>query len=187
MAIEAKTYVTPDEYLALERQSREKHEYVNGAIVAMGGVLIVTNLVRELSTLLHDRACFVYSTDLRVWIEEANRFTYPDVVVVCGEPIFHDEHGDSLVNPMLIVEVLSESTKDYDRGEKFAQYRTLDALKEYVLVAQDQVHVEQYVRQAPGRWLLSETNDLGDVVELEAIAVQLALADVYHKVEGIKG
>jgi Uma2 family endonuclease len=125
----------------------------------------------------------VYSTDLRVRVSPTGLYTYPDVVVVCGQPQFADDQRDTLLNPTLIVEVLSESTKDYDRGEKFEHYRTLASLSEYVLIAQDKCHVEHFIRQPDHRWLLSETNRLEDTIHLSSIGCDLALPEVYDKIE----
>jgi Uma2 family endonuclease len=188
MSLQPKTYVTPEAYLELERKADYKSEYLNGEIYAMGGasprhVLIVTNVVAELRNQLKNRPCTVYSTDLRVRVSPNGLYTYPDVVVVCDTPQFSDQHQDTLTNPTLIVEVLSPATKDYDRGEKFEQYRTLDSLKEYVLIAQDKHHVEHFVRQPDATWLLSETHRLGDTVELIAIGCQLQLTEVYEKID----
>jgi Uma2 family endonuclease len=108
---------------------------------------------------------------------------YPDVIVVCGDLQFDDDHQDTLLNPLLIIEVLSESTKDYDRGGKFAQYRKIPSFAEYVLVAQDECQVEHFVKQAQGRWLLSETNRLEDTLTLSSIECTLPLRDVYEKVQ----
>jgi len=180
--------ISPQEYLARERQAATESEYFGGELFAMSGasaahVLLVTNVVSELREQLRARDCRVYSTDLRVKVSATGLYTYPDVVVVCGTPRFEDEHGDTLVNPRVIVEVLAKSTQDYDRGAKFEQYRTIESFVEYVLIAQDKVHVEHIVRQADGRWLLAETNRLDDRIELESIGAQLALADVYEKVD----
>lgn len=180
--------ITPEEYLALERKSPLKSEYFNGEIFAMGGAspshaLIVTNIVSELRGQLKKRPCLVYSTDLRVKVAPTGLYTYPDVVVVCGKALFDDDQKDTLLNPTLIVEVLSESTKDYDRGGKFEHYRTVESFKEYVLVAQDKHHVEHFVRQPDRRWLLSETNRIEDTLDLTSIGCHLALAEVYDKVE----
>lgn len=188
MSLQPKIYVTPEAYLELERQADYKSEYLNGEIYAMGGasprhVLIVTNVVAELRNQLKSRPCTVYSTDLRVRVSPNGLYTYPDVVIVCDTPRFSDQHRDTLTNPTLIVEVLSQSTKDYDRGEKFEQYRTLDSLKEYVLIAQNKHHVEHFVRQPGATWLLSETNRLEDTVELIAIGCQLKLTEVYDKID----
>jgi len=188
MATDTQTYVTPDEYLAREREAEQKHEYVDGEVRPMSGasfqhVLIVTNIVRELSTRLRESDCLVASTDLRVRVRPDGLFTYPDVVVVCEAPQFADEHHDTLLNPTLIVEVLSASTRDYDRGDKFARYRTLDTLQEYVLVDQATTHVEHFVRQPEGGWLLSETDARADAISLAAIDCELPLSEMYHKAE----
>ena len=188
MSFELKPRFTPEEYLALERKAERKSEYFNGEIFAMSGaspqhVLIVTNVVAELRGQLKTRPCTVYSTDLRLKVSAAGLYTYPDVIVVCGEPQFDDDHKDTLLNPTLIVEVLSESTKDYDRGGKFEQYRMIESFVEYVLIAQDKPHVEHFVRQADNRWLLSETNRMKDTIELTSIACNLILTEVYDKVE----
>lgn len=178
---------TPEDYLALERESEQKHEYLNGEIFAMVGAskahnLIVTNLVAELRQQLKKRPCRVYSNDMRVKVGPSGLYTYPDVVVACGEDRFDDEHRDTLLNPTVLVEVLSESTKDYDRGEKFTHYRRLDSLQDYLLIAQDRCHVEHYQRQPENRWLLSETDDPDAVVRLVSIDCRLALREVYDKV-----
>ena len=188
MSLQPKTYLTPEEYLALERKAEYKSEYLAGEMFAMSGasprhVLIVTNVVAELRGQLKQRPCTVYSSDLRVKVSPTGLYTYPDVVVVCDQPQFADEQRDTLLNPTLIVEVLSESTKDYDRGEKFEHYRTLPSLSEYVLIAQDKYHVEHFVRQPDNRWLLSETNWLEDTIHLSSIDCDLALIEVYDKVE----
>jgi len=146
-------------------------------------VLIVTNVAAELRNQLKKRPCTVYSTDLRVKISPTGLYTYPDVVVVCGKPQFNDEHEDTLLNPILIVEVLSESTADYDRGSKFAHYRMLESFQEYLLIAQDQYHAEQVVRQPDNRWLLSETNRWEDRITLTSINCVLPLVEIYEKVD----
>ena len=188
MSFELKPRVTYEEYLALERKAERKSEYFNGEIFAMAGsspqhVLVVTNVVSELRSQLKTSPCTVYSTDLRLKVNATGLYTYPDVIVVCGEPQFDDDHKDTLLNPTLIVEVLSESTKDYDRGGKFEQYRMIESFVEYVLIAQNKRHVEHFVRQADNRWLLSETNRLEDTIELTSIACNLMLTEVYDKVE----
>lgn len=188
MSLQPKTHLTPEEYLAIERKAEYKSEYFNGEMFAMAGAserhaLIVTNVVAELRGQLRHRPCTVYSTDLRVRVSPTGLYTYPDVIVVCGQAQFADDQKDTLLNPTLIVEVLSESTKDYDRGGKFEHYRSLASLSEYVLIAQDKHHVEHFVRQPDNRWLLSETNRLEDTIHLPSIASNLALAEVYDKVE----
>jgi len=188
MSLQPKTFLTPEEYLAIERKAKYKSEYFNGEMFAMSGaspshVLIVTNVVAELRGQLKQRPCTVYSTDLRLRVSPTGLYTYPDIVVVCGPPQFADNQKDMLVNPTLIVEVLSDSTKDYDRGEKFEHYRSLASFNEYLLIAQDRCHVERFVRQPDNRWLLSETNQIEDSIRLSSIDCKLALTEVYDKVE----
>jgi Uma2 family endonuclease len=185
---QAKTFVTPDEYLALERRAEYKSEYFDGEVFAMVGAsrkhnLITTNVVRELSLRLKDRPCEVYPSDMRVRILSANVYTYPDAVVVCGEPRFEDEAVDTLLNPTVIVEVLSKSTETYDRGAKFSYYRTPESVAEYLLIAQDEFRVEHYVRQPDGRWMLTDIRGREAAVELDSIRCSLPLRDVYEKVE----
>ena len=188
MSFKLKPQFTSEDYLSLERKAERKSEYFNGEIFAMAGaspqhVLIVTNVVSELSSQLKTRPCNVYSTDLRLKVSATGLYTYPDVIVVCGEPQFDDDYKDTLLNSTLIVEVLSESTKDYDRGAKFEQYRMMEFFVEYVLIAQDKRHVEHFVRKPDNSWLLSETNHMKDTIELTAIACYLILSEVYDKVE----
>jgi Uma2 family endonuclease len=187
MSRQIKPYVTPEEYLRLERQAEYKSEYVNGEIFAMSGAsrkhnLVAGNIVAELNRQLRGKPCEVYPSDMRVKVTATGLYTYPDVVVVCGEPKFEDEYVDTLLNPTLLVEVLSQSTERYDRIAKSSYYRTLDSLAEHLLVAQDEVRLEQYVKQANGQWLLFECSSLDKVVELPSIGCSLALRDVYDKV-----
>lgn len=187
MSTQIKPFVTPEEYLRLERQAEYKSEYVNGEIFAMSGAsrkhnLVAGNIVAELNRQLRGKPCEVYPSDMRVKVTATGLYTYPDVVVVWGEPKFEDEYVDTLLNPTLLVEVLSQSTERYDRIAKSSYYRTLDSLAEHLLVAQDEVRLEQYVKQADGQWLLFECSSLDKVVELPSISCSLALRDVYDKV-----
>jgi Uma2 family endonuclease len=187
MSVQPRPYLTAFEYLALERGSTIRHEYFDGERFAMtGGSLrhnqIVVNLSRELSLKLKSRPCGVYANDLRVRITESGLYTYPDVVVVCGEPQLEDAHLDTLLNPTLIVEVLSPSTEAYDRGKKFEHYRTLESLEEYLLVAQNEPRVEQYLRQPDDRWLLAAFSGRSAALPLPSIGCELRLAEVYEKV-----
>ncbi len=182
------TYITPAEYLAREREAEFRSEYFDGEVFAMAGTselhnLIVPNIVAELHTQLKRRPCKVYSNDLRLKVSRSGLYTYPDVMVVCGKPRLEDEHLDVLLNPTLIVEVLSPSTEHYDRVKKFEHYRKLDSFAEYLLVAQDRPRVEQYVKQPDGKWLYADAYHLEDVIELTSIECKLALQDVYAKVE----
>lgn len=179
--------ITPAEYLRLERQSKHKSEYVNGEIFAMTGAsrkhnLIGGNIFGELRQQLRSRPCEAYVGDMRVKVTATGLYTYPDVVVVCGEPKFEDDYLDTLLNPTLLIEVLSPSTERYDRIAKSSYYRTPDSLAEHLLVAQDEVRLEQYTKQPDGTWLQFECTSLDDVVELSSIGCSLALCDVYDKV-----
>lgn len=178
-------YVTAAEYLAFERAAEERHEYIDGEIVAMAGgtsehSLIAANLVAELRAALRERPCRAYSSDLRVKIESSQSYTYPDVSVVCGPPRFEDAKRDVLLNPLAIFEVLSDSTEGYDRGEKFAHYRTVPSLADYVLVSQRSALVEHYHRQADGTWLLRALGP-GERLVLESLG-EVAVDEIYLKV-----
>jgi len=178
---------TPEEYLALERKATTKSEYLNGHIYAMAGAsrehnLITGNIFGELRSQLRERPCEAYVNDMRLKISATGLYTYPDVAVVCGEPRFEDIDLDTLLNPIVLVEVLSPSTEAYDRGEKFAHYRRLESLQEYILVAQDCVRVEHYLRQGE-QWLLTELSNLDDVLHLVSISCDLSLHEIYTRVE----
>jgi len=178
---------TPQEYLALERKSETRNEYYNGEIFAMAGAsrehnLIVANLLRDIGNQLEDRPCESYPSDMRVFIEATGLYTYPDVSVVCGEPRFQDREVDTLLNPTVIVEVLSPSTEAYDRGDKFRHYRRIDSLREFVLISQDRMMVERYTRQGKD-WVLSDMTDPDQVLKLESIGCQIPLDRIYAKIK----
>jgi Uncharacterized protein conserved in cyanobacteria len=180
-------FVTPGEYLDMERKSEIRNEYIAGRVFAMSGAsrrhnLIAGNFYREVSSQMRGRACEAYIGDMRVKVSPTGMYTYPDVVAVCGEPRFEDTYIDTLLNPLVIVEVLSESTEAYDRGEKFAHYRRLDTLREYVLFAQDKVRVEHYLREGE-QWILSEISDPDSALRLASIDCHVVLAAIYEKVE----
>lgn len=188
MCAQVKIYVTPQEYLAIERQAEYKSEYFNGQVFAMSGAskrhnLITGNVLAELHAQLKKRPCTIYPSDMRLKVNATGLYTYPDVTVVCDEAQFDDDQQDTLLNPTVIVEVLSKSTEAYDRGEKFEHYRKLPSLAEYILIPQDKYHVEHYVRQPDNQWLLSETDSLQDTIQLPSINCYLAMADVYDKVK----
>jgi Uma2 family endonuclease len=180
--------VTPEEYLEFEPAAEFRHEYRDGEILAMSGasrwhVRLVTNLVVALGNQLRDTHCNVYSTDLRLSAAPARLFTYPDVMVTCGDERFLDQHFDTLLNPVVLIEVLSESTKSYDRGKKFKSYQTLESLRDYLLVAQDEMHVEHWQRQPDGNWTKTEFRNPEDIVKLVFIGAELRVADIYLKVK----
>lgn len=182
-----KTYYTPEQYLEMDRQAERRSEYVNGEIMEMAGAsrehnLIVTNLVRELSGLLRGRPCETYSNDMRVKISPA-RYTYPDVVVACNGPEFEDSAVDILLNPFVIMEVLSPSTENDDRSWKFFHYRQLETLTDYVMLSQYQSLVEHYTRQPDGRWVLTELRGPASVLRLPSIGCELPLPAIYERVE----
>jgi len=189
MSTQPKHYLTPEEYLEIERKAEFRSEYFAGEMFAMAGAraphnLINANLVIRLGSQLHARPCFVYSNEQRVLVSPAGLYTYPDVVVVCGEPQFVDREFDTLINPTLLVEVLSPSTEAYDRGRKFSLYRGIESLKGYLMVSSELIAAELFTRQAERRWTLtSEGKTPEDIIELEPIECRLKLADVYEKVQ----
>lgn len=182
------THVSPEDYLAYERQNEFKSEYFDGEIYAMTGAslrhnLITLNAASELRARLRNTNCQTLAIDMRVKVSSRNLYTYPDVVVVCGKPELEDEHLDSLLNPILLIEVLSKSTASYDRTAKFEHYRTLESLAEHVLIAQDEYRVEQYTKQPDGRWLLTDIRGLEGAVDLASVGCTLALRVIYEGVE----
>lgn len=182
--------MTPQEYLEAERAAQTKSEYFAGEVFAMAGAgeahnLVVANVVGELRQRLKQRPCRVCPSDLRVLVSETGLHTYPDVVVVCGEPRFLDEKRDTVLNPTLLVEVLSEATEAYDRGKKFAHYRRIDSLQEYLLASPVVPRVEWFARREGGTWLFAEAAGLAAAADLPSIGCTLPLAEVYEKVEGI--
>lgn len=185
-AVVKQTRYTTVEYLTLERNASYKSEFHDGQIYAMTGAsrehnLITVNIARELSVQLKRRPCEAYINDMRVKSDESSSYHYPDIAVVCGTPQFEDAHIDTLLNPIMLIEVLSPSTEAYDRGGKFAHYRKIPSLREYLLVAQDQPSIERYVRQGEV-WILSEGTGLEASVPLETIDCVLSLREVYDKV-----
>lgn len=178
--------LSPDEYLAWERAQATKHEYVDGAVIAMAGAsadhnTIVANLLRALGNALGDKACRALASDMRIKIPATGRYRYADASVACDPLKFEDDARDTLLNPVVIVEVLSDSTEREDRGQKFRDYRSIPSLREYVLVAQDMVIVERYVRSESGRWTMQESF-AGQTIELSSCGVEIRVEDVYSRV-----
>ena len=189
MQHEAIQLISEDEYLEMERASDTKNEYFKGEIYAMSGAsrkhnLIVANLIMEIGLQLKNKPCRVYPSDMRLKVEKTSLHTYPDIMVVCGPERFVDEKEDTLLNPDVIIEVLSDSTESYDRGEKFLNYRQIDSLKEYVLIWQKQAKIEKYSRVNTTSWTLSETNETQQSISLDSIECTLDIASVYDKIEG---
>lgn len=190
MASLAKPRFMPEEYLAMERQADRKSEYYSSEIFAMAGAsyahnVLVANVARKLGNHLEGGPCRAVTSDQRVLVMPTGLYTYPDVVIVCGQPQFLDNHLDTLTNPIVIIEVLSTSTELYDRGEKFAHYQRLESLRDYLLIAQDQCRVEHYSRRVAeeGQWLLTVYDDMNAMIRLTSIDAELALASTYEGVE----
>jgi Uma2 family endonuclease len=180
-------WISPEEYLEAERRAETKSEYLAGQIFALAGAsrehnLIVANLVVEIGRQLKGRPCEVYPSDMRLRVPATGLYTYPDVTVVCGAPQLEDQHRDILLNPTVLIEVLSDSTERYDRGRKAEHYRRIDSLQEYLLVDQKEPRIERYRRQAEREWMLTEVIGLEDDVELASIGCVLLLRDMYDRV-----
>jgi Uma2 family endonuclease len=181
------TRFTPEQYLAMERKADFKSEYDGGFITAMAGAsrkhnLISLNFASEIRSQLRSRPCEAYIGDMRLCVSPTRLYTYPDVMAVCGEGQYLDADVDTLLNPTMIAEVLSDSTESYDRGRKFGHYRQLASLQEYVLVAQDEVKVERFTRREDD-WVLSIFTSLDDTLRLSSIDCEIALREIYDRVE----
>lgn len=188
MQVPQRAYFTAEEYLDMERVAPTKSEYYAGEIFAMAGasprhVIIVANIVASLVTQLKGRPCFAFASDLRVKISMHGLYTYPDAGVVCGKGQYEDTQKDTVLNPRVLIEVLSDSTEKWDRGRKFEMYRTIESLTDYVLITQNTALVEHYVRQPTGQWILSDHRGLDAAVAIASIDCTLPLADIYDKVE----
>ena len=185
------THLTPEEYITLERKAipdaeTVRSEYINGEIIKMPGAsfahnIITNNISSELHTRLKGSECVAFVNDMRVSVPTAKSYFYPDVGVVCEDPRFEDDVFDSLLNPIVIVEVLSPSTEAYDRGEKFAHYRQLTSLQEYVLVSQDQIRVDHYRRQER-LWIFTDIEKHDEILQLPSIQCELPLQEIYARV-----
>lgn len=188
MSTVEKRLLSPQEYLAQERLADFRSEFYNGEVFAIAGAswehtLIKDNLAREAGNQLKDGPCRVLTSDLRVKVSATGLYTYPDIVIVCDTPQLEDDEFDTLLNPRVIVEVLSDSTEQYDRGRKFAQYRQLPSFQEYVLVAQDCPLVERFVRQPDDTWVLTAFSDSGQTFAFSTIPVTISLAEIYRGVK----
>ena len=178
---------TVEEYLALERKAESRHEYFSGEIVAMAGatrehILITGNIARRLGNQLDGSTCETYTNDMRVRTTPSD-YVYPDVIVVCDEPQFEDNEFDTLLNPTVVIEVLSKSTEArYQRGEKFSDYRGIVSVKDIVFASQYRIRVEHYVRQANGEWILHEATLPSETITLESIGCALTLAEIYERI-----
>jgi Uma2 family endonuclease len=186
MSAQPQPRLTPEEYLELDRASPYRNEYFDGRMYAMAGgthrqSVVISNLARELGNALKKRPCLISVADARVRTS-GRLYTYSDVAVVCGPPKFADDRKDTLLNPVLVIEVLSPSTEAHDRGLKFGQYRQLESLVEYALVSQEEPRVEIFRRQPSGDWLLSESTGLDASCRFASVDCSIALAEIYDKV-----
>lgn len=187
MQTHARTY-TPEEYLALEETAEFRSEYHDGEITPMtGGSIshnrIVRNLIAFLTFALRSKTFEPFTSDLRLWIPRYRRFTYPDVFVIQGDPIFYNNHTDTVTNPVLVVEVLSKSTQDYDRTDKFRYYRSIAELQEYVLINQYEVQIEQFTKTPEGLWLLRDYEADSEVLQLASVDLAMRMTDLYEGVD----
>ncbi len=178
---------TEAEYLAFERASQDKHEFIDGEVLAMSGAskehnIITGNVYSTLRAKLRGRGCSVYFSDVRVRVSRRRDYVYPDVTVTCGTESFADDQKDTLLNPTVIIEVLSPSTERYDRGDKFERYRTIESFQEYILIAQDRILIEQHIRQPDDRWITTYVQQPDGVIELPSIGCQLSVAEVYEQI-----
>lgn len=189
MSTQPKTFITPEQYLEIERKAEYKSEYYRGEMFAMAGAqeghnVAAGNVHTTLNLQFRGRPCRVYTSDMRIHIPATGLYTYPDIAAVCGERKFQDGRVlDTLLNPTLIVEVLSPSTEAYDRGRKFEHYQSIDSLRQYLLVSSDRIRADLFTRQSDNLWTLVSASRLEDTLDLESIGCRLALTDVYENVD----
>ncbi len=188
MATNPFPFLTPQRYLEMEREAEFRSEYIDGRAYAMSGgsrnhSWVIANTLGTLFEQLRGKRCGATSSDMRLYSEEFGIYTYPDIVVTCPPEQFLDNHKDTITDAVVVVEVLSPSTKNYDRGEKFRFYRSLPSFAEYLILAQDTVRAEHHVKQANGSWLFHEYRSPEDELELESIGCRLILGRLYERVE----
>lgn len=179
-------YLTAEEYLEAERKAEHKHELMNGYIITMTGASlkhnkIVGNLIGSINPFLKGKGCEVFPSDLRVNIPSTNSFTYPDLTIVCGKPELLDELFDNLLNPSVIIEVLSPSTESYDRGNKFFTYQQITSLKEYILVDSNSIQIQSIIKKDDGLWKFETINDIKGSLTINTISQQILLSDIYYE------
>jgi Uma2 family endonuclease len=192
MSIAPDRYISLDDYFLLEETGEIKHEYYQGAAYAMtsGSIahnIIVANTISQIHAQLHAKSCTVFAINLRLKVEATGLYTYPDLTVICGPVRSADGRNDTITNPSVLIEVLSPSTEGYDRGRKFQHYRTIGTLRDYLLIAQDGMHIEQYSRQEEYQWLLQEYSPIDNIVHLASIDCSLALTAIYEEVRFTEG
>lgn len=178
-------YISQDEYLTEERAALDKHEYYQGEIFAMSGASlkhnkIFSNLFIDIGSKLKGKNCRPYGSDLRIHIPKNTLYTYPDISIICGDPDLTDQEFDTATNPSVIIELLSKSTRNYDKGEKFTLYRDIDSLKEYVLVDTEKIYVEKHIRNADKSWQLTDYRSLENSFTIDSIQHSFSLMDIYE-------
>ena len=188
MQVTQQRYYTPEEYLELEEAADYKSEYINGQIIPIaGGTInhnqIALNLSTDLNFAFKRQSYRVYMGDVRLWIAQKRTYTYPDVMILADEPEYFNNRRDIIVNPQIIVEVLSKSTKGYDREDKFQAYRTISTFQEYLLIDQTQIHVEQFSKTGKKQWTLREYDEEDEAIALVAVPFEISLQDLYNKVK----
>ncbi len=189
MAISVKTRLyTPEEYLEIDRKAEQKSEYHEGEIITMAGGSInhseiIGNVNAYLKYAFKSKDYRVFSSDLKLWIARYNRYVYPDVMVIAGRPILHQEQKDIITNPIIIFEVLSPSTKNFDRSDKFQLYRSIPELQEYVIIHQDQYYIEQFTKNVEKKWIFAETESERAMLILSSINIEIPLTYIYELVE----
>ncbi|MEH1786475.1 MAG: Uma2 family endonuclease [Nostoc sp.] len=181
-------YYTPEEYLELEEAAKYKSEYIDGQIIPMAvGTInhnqIALNLSTELNFAFKKQNYRVFMGDVRLWITQKRTYTYPDVMILVGEPEFFNNRKDIILNPQIIVEVLSKSTKGYDREDKFQAYRTISTFQEYLLIDQTRIHVEQFSKTGKKQWALREYDEEDEAIALVTVPFEISLQDLYNKVK----
>jgi Uma2 family endonuclease len=187
MSAVPKTLPSAKDYLDFERKAEFRHEFYKGEIFQMSGAsrehnILVTNLVTSANSQLRGKSCETYSNDMRVHVPATGLFTYPDVVIACGAPKFLDDEFDTLLNPIVLIEVLSPTTANYDRGKKFWHYQSIESLREYLLIAQDETRVEHLIKQSDGRWQVAEYASIEKEIELPSIEIVLKLSEIYERI-----
>lgn len=188
MQLKDRDYYTPEEYLELEINSEERNEYIDGEIITMTGAKpnhnqIALNLGSTINFYLKGKPYQVFIADQRLWIPKRRIYTYPDVMITSLPLQFQPNRKDTIINPLILIEVLSQGTKNYDKDEKFAAYRTIENFKEYVLIDQYKIKVEHYVKTDENKWLFSEYNELNQTLSLTNISLEISLTDIYDKVD----
>jgi len=183
-----KTYYTPEEYLELENKSEIKHEYLNTEIITMtGGTTnhnkLALKIAAKLLAILEEQGYEIYIGDVKLWIEAYNRYTYPDVMVVKGKVSYQGNTQSVITNPLMIIEVLSKATANYDQGDKFDAYRTIPSFQEYILISQTEYYIKQFVKNEQGKWLLTDYRGESEILKLETVDFEMSLKALYQYID----